>query len=485
MRASQAHAPSVHDPERPGISRGTYYDVPRDSGLDRMRIYDDEQTAAQWEAAIENERRSNGLCLFTVLPRYRAQMHGIIPEHMLRPPRNATMQEIARAAERVVQAEEAWLEQEQEARDDRERNEAKKAARKRKKKRQFVDGGMWPMDDAASDEGASAAAEEPAAEAEPLAAAAPDARALGGDEASLALPTEANNEPAAAPAPADLPPTAADGGGDGGTGGGGAPSGLERPTSVGAPPEEPDAAEPAPPPAADVDAEPAAASRVRVSVSYEPLPPPPPTATATTIADGEESVDPPPAAALEPEAEPEPAFPNARHSPVCNSAYERNALCDLRRAVHTGATARETHAAADQPYDSDATEVLPSDDEYACAIFADAQKANDERRARSRYWASQSFSITRIKLIQIYSAQARADELRVTPEQKADLVLAKYGQTKAETKVLMEAIEARYGDKDGAEPPAKRHRGDSDAPHPMTIPTVPRTPMPSARCVVS
>ena len=157
MRASQAHAPSVHDPERPGISRGTYYDVPRDSGLDRMRIYDDEQTAAQWEAALENERRSNGLSLFTVLPRYRAQMHGIIPEHMLRPPRNATMQEIARAAERVVQAEEAWLEQEQEARDDRERNEAKKAARKRKKKRQFVDGGMWPMDDAASDEGASAA----------------------------------------------------------------------------------------------------------------------------------------------------------------------------------------------------------------------------------------------------------------------------------------------------------------------------------------
>jgi len=153
--------------------------------------------------------------------------------------------------------------------------------------------------------------------------------------------------------------------------------------------------------------------------------------------------------------------------------------------VHTGATARETHAAADQPYDSDATEVIPSDVEYACAIFADAQKANDERRAGSRYWASQSFSITRIKLIQIYSAQARADELRVTPEQKADLVLAKYGQTKAETKVLMEAIEARYGDKDGAEPPAKRQRGDSDAPHPMTIPTVPRTPMPSARCVVS
>ena len=51
--------------------------------------------------------------------------------------------------------------------------------------------------------------------------------------------------------------------------------------------------------------------------------------------------------------------------------------------------------------------------------------------------------------------------------------------------VLMEKIEARYGDKDGAEPPAKRQRGDSDAPHPTTIPTVPRTPMPSARCVVS
>ena len=101
-----------------------------------------------------------------------------------------------------------------------------------------------------------------------------------------------------------------------------------------------------------------------------------------------------------------------------------NALCDLRRAVHTGATARETHAAAEQPYDSDATEVIASDDEYASAIVADAQKANDERRARSRYWASQSFSITRVKLIQLYSAQTRADELRVTPAQKADLVLA-------------------------------------------------------------
>ena len=181
----------------------------------------------------------------------------------------------------------------------------------------------------------------------------------------------------------------------------------------------------------------------------------------------------------------EPAFPNARHSPVVNSAVERNALCDLRRAVHTGATARETHAAAEQPYDSDATEVIASDDEYASAIVADAQKANDERRARSRYWASQSFSITRIKLIQLYSAQARADELRVTPAQKADLVLAKYGQTKSETKILMEKIEGKYGGKDGAEPPAKRQRGDSDAPHPMTINTVPRTPMPSARCVVS
>jgi len=235
----------VHDPERPGISRGTYYDD-EESGLDRMRIYDDEQTAAQWEAALENERRSNGLSLFTVLPRYRAQMEGIIPAHMLRPPIGATQEQMARAAEQVVLAEEAWLEQEMEARYDQEQNEAKKAARKaagkRKKNRQFVDGGMWPMDDAASDVGASAAAEEPAAEAEPLAAAAPDARALGGDEASLALPTEANNEPAAAPAPADLPPTAADGGGGGGTGGGGAPSGLERPTSVGAPPEEPDAA---------------------------------------------------------------------------------------------------------------------------------------------------------------------------------------------------------------------------------------------------
>ena len=181
----------------------------------------------------------------------------------------------------------------------------------------------------------------------------------------------------------------------------------------------------------------------------------------------------------------EPAFPNARHSPVVNSAVQRNALCDLRRAVTTGATARETHAAAEQPYDSDATEVIPSDDEYACAIFADAQKANDERRARSRYWASQSFSITRIKLIQIYSAQARADELRVTPEQKADLVLAKYGQTMKETELLMEKVEGKYGGNDGAEPPAKRQRGDSDAPHPMPIPTVPRTPMPSARCVVS
>ena len=181
----------------------------------------------------------------------------------------------------------------------------------------------------------------------------------------------------------------------------------------------------------------------------------------------------------------EPAFPNARHSPVVNSAVERNALCDLRRAVHTGATARETHAAAEQPYDSDATEVIASDDEYASAIVADAQKANDERRARSRYWASQSFSITRIKLIQLYSAQARADELRVTPAQKADLVLAKYGQTKSATKRLMEKIEGKYGGKDGAEPPAKRQRGDSDAPHPMTINPVPRPPMPSARCVVS
>ena len=179
------------------------------------------------------------------------------------------------------------------------------------------------------------------------------------------------------------------------------------------------------------------------------------------------------------------AFPNARHSPVVNSAVQRNALCDLRRAVHIGATARETHAAAEQPYDSDATEVIPSDDEYACAIFDDAQKVSDERRARSRYWASESFSITRIKLIQLYSAQARADELRVTPEQKADLVLAKYGQTMKATEILIEKIEGKYGGKDGAEPPAKRQRGDSDAPHPMAIPTVPRTPMPSARCVVS
>ena len=49
----------------------------------------------------------------------------------------------------------------------------------------------------------------------------------------------------------------------------------------------------------------------------------------------------------------------------------------------------------------------------------------------------------------------------------------------------MEKLEGKYSGKDGAEPPAKRQRGDSDAPHPMTIPTVPRTPTPSARCVVS
>ena len=125
------------------------------------------------------------------------------------------------------------------------------------------------------------------------------------------------------------------------------------------------------------------------------------------------------------------------------------------------------------------------DDECARAIFADAQKANDERRARSRYWASQSFASARSKLIQLYSEQASAELLRVTPEQKADLVLARYGRTKSGTAKLMEAVKAKYGDRDGAEPPAKRQRGDSNAPHPMTIPAVPRTPMPSARCVVS
>ena len=116
-----------------------------------MRIDDDKETAGQWEAALEVERRKNELDSLE----YRGQMEQVIPAP-LRPSIAAAHEQLARTAKEAQLAEEARLEQEA-ARDDRERREAKSPPTGGKPP--LVTGGLGPMphDGAASDVGASAA----------------------------------------------------------------------------------------------------------------------------------------------------------------------------------------------------------------------------------------------------------------------------------------------------------------------------------------
>ena len=90
---------------------------------------------------------------------------------------------------------------------------------------------------------------------------------------------------------------------------------------------------------------------------------------------------------------------------------------------------------------------------------AQVKQDREKRAATALYWESREFASSRARLIGLYDDLATTEVLTITPTQKVDCHLARYGTNRESTENSIARIREKYAEQQSAaeaEPQAKR-----------------------------